>query len=59
MLTEHLRQLEDDGLIFHETISVGGLQLSNYGYTEYGKTLVPVLDQIGEWGITHESRQSS
>lgn len=58
MLTEHLRQLEDDGLIFHERVLIGGLHVSKYGYTEYGKTLVPVLDKIGEWGLIHENHKA-
>lgn len=59
MLTEHLRQLEDDGLIFHEISTRGGLQISNYSYTNYGETLIPVLDLVGNWGVSHESKSKA
>ena len=56
MLTEHLRQLEKDQIIFHSMETVGDVKISHYGYTDYGNSLVPVLDLIGEWGHTHSMR---
>lgn len=57
VLTEQLRQLEADGLIYHQITTKGNQTFSHYGYTRYGATLVPVLDAMGNWGITHENRQ--
>lgn len=56
MLTEHLRQLEKDDIIFHRKESLGEIKVSHYGYTNYGSTLIPVLDKIGSWGLAHEQR---
>lgn len=56
MLTEHLKQLEQDGLIYREVVVSNKVAVSNYGYTDYGKTLIPVLDSMGNWGLEHESR---
>lgn len=54
MLTEHLRQLEADGLIYRTVESRGEVRLSRYGYTPYGESLIPVLDALGDWGLQHE-----
>ena len=56
VLTEQLRQLEADGLIYRTVETEGEVRLSRYGYTPYGATLIPVLDAIGEWGLRHEGR---
>lgn len=56
VLTEQLRQLEADGIIYHERVHEGGVRVSKYGFTEYGQTLIPVLDQMGHWGLIHENR---
>lgn len=59
MLTEHLRQLEIDGIIVNIREGARHLKSSSYAYTDYGKSLVPVLDSIGAWGANHETRTSS
>lgn len=56
VLTEHLRQLEDDAFVFHAKSIDHGILVSRYGFTEYGSTLIPVLDALGEWGLLHEKR---
>ena len=58
VLTEQLRQLEADGLIYRNVETRGEMRLSRYRYTPYGATLIPVLDAIGEWGLRHEGRAS-
>lgn len=58
MLTEHLRQLENDGVIFNTTKNKNNVNTSFYHYTDYGKTLIPVLDSMGEWGLQHQHKQS-
>ncbi len=58
MLTEHLRQLEKDGLIYRKESMQNNLLITSYGYTAYGETLIPVLDVLGSWGLKHTSRLS-
>lgn len=31
--------------------------MSEYGYTDYGRSLVPVLDAMGGWGLGHAGRE--
>lgn len=59
MLTEHLRQLESDGLIYRETRIENKVPQSSYGYTDYGMTLIPVLDSMGNWGLDHKNRSDT
>lgn len=56
MLTEHLRQLENDEVIANITDDQGYQKTSIYEFTPYGRTLIPVLDSIGNWGLIHEER---
>lgn len=57
MLTEHLRQLETEGIIVNTRDDAHYVKSSSYAYTDYGKSLVPVLDSIGSWGVNHEARK--
>lgn len=59
VLTEQLRQLETDGIVYLKSCNENGIKISRYGYTEYGKTLIPILDAMGVWGIKHELRDRS
>ena len=59
MLTEHLRQLETAGIIDNIRDESNQITTSSYAYTEYGRSLVPVLDCIGEWGLIHETKLSA
>lgn len=54
VLTEQLRQLESDGIVYLKIVSEQGVQLSKYGFTAYGATLIPILDSLGDWGLMHE-----
>jgi Predicted transcriptional regulators len=56
MLTEHLRQLEADGLVTRTGAWAGKVQTVSYAYSDYGRTLIPVLDALGDWGLAHEDR---
>jgi len=56
VLTEQLRQLELDGIITHHLLEQRGVRVSRYAFSEYGATLIPVLDSLGEWGLIHERR---
>ena len=50
MLSEHLDELENDGLI--ERIQYDSkLQRVEYNLTAKGKTLLPILEQLQDWGM--------
>lgn len=52
MLTQQLRELEEDGIIWRKVYPEVPPRVE-YGITEYGKTLRPILDEMGKWGIIH------
>lgn len=51
MLTSQLRALETDGLIQRKVFPVVPPK-TEYSLTDFGKTLLPVLEQMYEWGKT-------
>lgn len=58
VLTDQLRELETDGILYLKSVNKQGVQVSRYGYTQYGNTLIPILNDLGNWGISHESREN-
>ena len=57
MLARSLQELEAARLITRRVIPVGGVTTTEYTYSEYGRSLVPVLDAMGQWGIGHRERR--
>ena len=51
-LSSTLKQLEADGLIHREEYPQIPPKVE-YSLTERGKSLIPILDQMCEWGVTH------
>lgn len=51
MLSIQLKSLEDNGLVKREVFPEVPLRVE-YSLTEFGKTLIPVLDAIAKWGRT-------
>ena len=51
-LSTTLKQLEADGLINRKEYPQIPPKVE-YSLTEKGKTLIPILDQLCEWGDTH------
>jgi DNA-binding HxlR family transcriptional regulator len=53
MLTQQLRELEQDGIIHREVHPVVPPKVE-YSLTDYGHTLTPVLNAMADWGETHK-----
>lgn len=56
MLTEHLKALEADGIVFRRQFLDGAVVAAEYSFTEYGRTLIPTLDALGNWGLRHQTK---
>jgi DNA-binding HxlR family transcriptional regulator len=55
VLTEQLRQLEQDGIV-RRTLTPGRTPSAEYCLAEYGRTLIPVLEAMADWGLAHQAR---
>ncbi|WP_055666598.1 winged helix-turn-helix transcriptional regulator [Desnuesiella massiliensis] len=52
MLTQQLRQMEDDGIIYRKVYPEVPPKVE-YSLTVLGKSLKPILDEMNSWGIEH------
>jgi DNA-binding HxlR family transcriptional regulator len=57
MLTQQLRELEEEGVI-HREVYLQVPPKVEYSLTETGKTLKPILDAMHEWGVKHLERKA-
>jgi DNA-binding HxlR family transcriptional regulator len=55
--TAQLRELESEGVISRTTFGKRWERVE-YSLTEYGRTLVPVLTLMADWGLKHQRRKS-
>ena len=55
MLTQHLRELERDGLIHRKVYAVVPPKVE-YTLTRHGKSLKPILELMSAWGAKHRAR---
>jgi DNA-binding HxlR family transcriptional regulator len=55
MLTQQLRELEDDGIVLRKVYPVAPPKVE-YSLTAYGRTLRPITDLMCKWGETHLRR---
>ena len=53
VLTDHLDALVSDGLLTRSQRLQANIVHSAYDYSDYGRTLIPVLDALGNWGLSH------
>ncbi|WP_274651026.1 winged helix-turn-helix transcriptional regulator [Paenibacillus humicola] len=53
MLTLQLRELEEDGVVHREVYHQVPPKVE-YSLTEFGKTLVPIILKMKEWGDTYK-----
>src|SRR5215468_8348547 len=58
VLTEQLRELEDDGIIMRRTTEKR-CERVEYSLTSYGRTLVPVLTLMAKWGERHKKSREA
>jgi len=56
MLTKQLRELEEDGLVLREFYPEIPPKVE-YSLTEFGKTVLPVLDALSKWGNEYLGRE--
>jgi DNA-binding HxlR family transcriptional regulator len=57
MLTQQLRELENDGII-HREVYLQVPPKVEYSLTRLGESLKPILDSMHEWGIKHLAQQN-
>ena len=58
MLTQHLRELEADGVI-HRDVKEKVPPHVEYSLTDLGQTLLPVLSAMANWGYAHPPAEAS
>src|SRR5215468_6099639 len=58
VLTEQLRELEDDRIVVRRT-SEKRWERVEYSLTSYGRTLVPVLTLMAKWGEAHKKSREA
>ncbi|MBD2105867.1 helix-turn-helix domain-containing protein [Nodosilinea sp. FACHB-13] len=52
VLTQQLRELEGDGIVLRVSHLSKSLKVE-YSFTDYGRSLVPVLQSLCQWGEAH------
>jgi DNA-binding HxlR family transcriptional regulator len=52
MLTQQLRELEEDGIIWRKVYAEVPPRVE-YGITDYGQTLRVLLNEMAQWGMRH------
>ena len=58
VLTEQLRELEAEGLVERESSGPVPAQV-RYHLTDYGRTVLPLVESARVWGVQHLQRTSS
>lgn len=58
MLSQQLKEMEDTGLVFRQEYPQIPPKVE-YSLTDKGKTLIPILELMCQWGRQNQSGQSS
>lgn len=58
VVTEQLRELEREQIVARKLLSGERLDGVEYSLTKYGRTLVPVLQAMANWGTKHRRRMT-
>jgi DNA-binding HxlR family transcriptional regulator len=58
VLSQHLRDLEADGIVARREFYDGAVLATDYGFTDYGRTLIPALNALAAWGVKHQSTRT-
>ncbi|WP_327249194.1 winged helix-turn-helix transcriptional regulator [Streptomyces sp. NBC_01320] len=58
MLAQHLREMEEDGLVHREVYAEVPPRVE-YSLTEHGRTLNQALGPLGAWGVERMRREGS
>ncbi|UQX01954.1 helix-turn-helix domain-containing protein [Streptomyces sp. RerS4] len=58
MLTQHLREMEEDGLVYRDVHAEVPPRVE-YSLTEHGRTLNQALGALGAWGAERMRREGS
>lgn len=56
MLAKQLRELEEDSLIVRKVYTQVPPKVE-YSLTEMGKSLIPIIEQLNDWGNKHKSNR--
>jgi DNA-binding HxlR family transcriptional regulator len=56
VLSENLLALVRDGILARRPVKQGEMIYVEYRYTDYGRSLLPVLNAMGDWGQGHGER---
>ncbi|WP_298358896.1 helix-turn-helix domain-containing protein [uncultured Litoreibacter sp.] len=59
VLAAQMQELEAAGLISRQEEERDGVTFALYDYTDYGRSLIPVLDALGDWGLQHDARAAT
>lgn len=57
MLIQQLRELEDDKIVKRKVFRQVPPKVE-YALTDFGRSLVPVLDAMGEWGLAFVGKKN-
>ena len=55
VLTEQLRELENDGLVLREPKGAVPAPVE-YSLTDYGRSVLPLIEEVRRWGRSHLER---
>ncbi|MNI08448.1 putative HTH-type transcriptional regulator YybR [compost metagenome] len=58
MLTLQLRELEEDGVVHREVYQQVPPKVE-YSLTEFGRTLIPIIRLMRDWGVEYQTKQLS